>query len=182
MPKTDRRIAKSQAAIKNAVTTLMAEKDFDSITIQDIADEADLNRGTIYLHYTDKYDLLNSMIEEHIEELRDLCQAASDVSFEEGNYVWYDYFEQHQLFFSTMLNSKGAPHFRRQFIALVVNEFRMEVDTVQGKNSGLEEELFLQFFASATVGAVEWWFKHDMPVSARMMAKQTGILLDRNFD
>jgi AcrR family transcriptional regulator len=182
MSKVDRRIAKSQVAIKNAVTELMSEKSFDDITIQDIADRADVNRGTIYLHYTDKYDLLDKMIEEHIENLRELCQSASDMTFQEGNYVWYEYFERNYLFFSTMLASKGAPYFRSRFLGLVIEEFKAEVEINDGKNQGLSEEVVLQFFGSAVVGAVEWWFKNGMPLPARLMAEQTGTLLDRNLE
>ncbi|MEH7097119.1 TetR/AcrR family transcriptional regulator [Neobacillus vireti] len=47
MSRVDRRIAESQVAIKNAVIDLLSEKSFDYITIQDIADRADVNRGTI---------------------------------------------------------------------------------------------------------------------------------------
>ncbi|WP_026576696.1 TetR/AcrR family transcriptional regulator [Bacillus sp. UNC438CL73TsuS30] len=182
MSKVDRRIAKSQIAIKNAVTELMSEKSFDDITIQDIADRADVNRGTIYLHYTDKYDLLDRMIEEHMDNLRELCQLASEMTFQEGNYVWYEYFERHYLFFSTMLASKGAPYFRNRFLDLVIEETKAEVDTTEGKNQGLSDDVILQFFGSAVVGAVEWWFKNGMPLPARIMAEQTGALLDRNLE
>ncbi|MED1203906.1 TetR/AcrR family transcriptional regulator [Heyndrickxia acidicola] len=182
MSRVDRRIAKSQVAIKNAVTELMSEKSFDDITIQDIADRADVNRGTIYLHYTDKYDLLDKMIEEHMDNLRELCQSASEMTFQEGNYVWYEYFERHYLFFSTMLVSKGAPYFRSRFLDLVVEEFKPDVETSEGKNQGLSEDVILQFFGSAVVGAVEWWFKNGRPLPARVMAEQTGVLLDRNFE
>ncbi|MDP4107468.1 MAG: TetR/AcrR family transcriptional regulator [Bacillota bacterium] len=182
MSKVDRRITKSQEAIKKAVTELMSEKSFDDITIQDIADRADVNRGTIYLHYTDKYDLLDKMIEEHINNLRELCQSASEMTFQEGNYVWFEYFERNYLFFSTMLASKGAPYFRSRFLELIVEEYKPEVDTTEGKNQGLSEDVILQFFASAIVGAVEWWFKNEMPLPARIMAEQTGALLDRNFE
>lgn len=182
MSKVDRRIAKSQIAIKKAVTELMAEKSFDDITIQDIADRADVNRGTIYLHYTDKYDLLDKMIEEHIDNLRELCQSASEMTFQEGNYVWYEYFERNYLFFSTMLTSKGAPYFRSRFLDLVIEEFKADVDIAVKKNNGLNEEVILQFFGSAVVGSVEWWFKNEMPLPARIMAEQTGALLDRNFE
>lgn len=182
MSKVDRRIAKSQSAIKNALTELMSEKNFDDITIQDIADRADVNRGTIYLHYTDKYDLLDKMIEEHIDNLRELCKSASELTFQEGNYVWYEYFERNYLFFSTMLASKGAPYFRSRFLDLVVEEFKPEVNIAGGKNKGLNGEMILQFFGSAVVGTVEWWFKNGMPLSARVMAEQTGALLDRNLE
>jgi AcrR family transcriptional regulator len=182
MSKVDRRIAKSQVAIKNAVIELMTEKSFDNITIQDIADRADVNRGTIYLHYTDKYDLLDKMIEEHMDNLRELCQTASEMTFQEGNYVWFEYFERHYLFFSTMLASKGAPSFRSRFLDLVVEEFTAEVDNTEGKNKGFSDDVILQFFGSAVVGAVEWWFKNGMPLPARVMAEQTGALLDRNLE
>lgn len=182
MAKVDRRILKSQGAIKKAFTELMAEKGFDDITIQDISDRANVNRGTIYLHYMDKFDLLDKIIEEHMNNLRDLCHSASEMTYKEGNLVWYEYFENNYLFFSTMLASKGAPYFRSRFHELVVEGFKSEADINKGKNKGLSEDVLLQFFGAAVVGAVEWWFKNGMPFSAQVMAEQTGILLDRNLE
>jgi AcrR family transcriptional regulator len=84
MSKVDRRIAKSQEAIKKAVIELMSEKNFDDITIQDISDRANVSRGTIYLHYVDKYDLLDKLIGEHINEMRELCESTSEMDFKES--------------------------------------------------------------------------------------------------
>jgi hypothetical protein len=81
-----------------------------------------------------------------------------------------------------MLASKGAPYFRTRFLDLVIQEYKNEVDITEGKNQGLNEEVILQFFGSAIVGAVEWWFKNGMPLPARVMAEQTGALLDRNLE
>lgn len=181
MTKVDRRVLKSQEAIKHATLELMAEKNFDEITIRDISDRANVNRGTIYLHYADKYDLLDKIIEEHISNLRELCRSASDMTFKEGNYIWFEYFADNHLFFSTMLNTKSAAYFRSRFLDLVIQEYGVEVDVSEGKNQGLREDIILQFFGSAVVGAVEWWFRNGMPVPPRVIAEQTGILLDRNF-
>lgn len=181
MSKVDRRVLKSQEAIKKAILELMAEKNFDEITIKDISDRANVNRGTIYLHYTDKYDLLDKLIEEHINNLRELCHAASDMTFKEGNYIWFEYFADNHLFFSTMLNTKSAAYFRTRFLDLVIQEYGVEVDVSDGTNQGLSEEIILQFFGSAVVGTVEWWFREGMPIPPRVIAEQTGVLLDRNF-
>lgn len=181
MSKVDRRVLKSQEAIKRAILELMAEKNFDDITIRDISDRANVNRGTIYLHYTDKYDLLDKLIEEHINNLRKLCHTASEMSFKEGNYIWFEYFADNHLFFSTMLNTKSAAYFRSRFLDLVIQEYGVEVDVNEGKNRGLSEEIILQFFGSAVVGTVEWWFRNGMPIPPRVIAEQTGVLLDRNF-
>ena len=53
--KEDRRVRKTRSAIKSSFIELLNEKELEKITIQDIADRADINRGTFYLHYEDKY-------------------------------------------------------------------------------------------------------------------------------
>ncbi|MED4070990.1 TetR/AcrR family transcriptional regulator [Priestia endophytica] len=181
MKKVDRRIGKSQEAIKKAIVELMTEKNFDTITIQDISDRANVSRGTIYLHYVDKFDLLDKLIEEHIDELRELCKSAADMSFTDGNIIWFEYFGRNFLFFSTMLASKGAPTFRSRFLEFVIEELRVDIDVIKGKNQGLNEEIILQFFGTAIVGIVEWWFKNKKPSSPEVVAKQVGTLLDRNL-
>ncbi len=177
----DRRILKSKEAIKNAFVQLLSEKSFDEITMQDLSDRANVGRRTIYHHYLDKYDLLDQLIEEHIGELSKLCAVGSDLSFAEGNSLWFDYFEQHHSFFSAMLSSKGAPFFRSRFLDFVIEELESEVDAAAGRNAGLSKEVLLQFFGAAVVGIVESYFKKRIPGSSRSIAEQVGLLLDRNL-
>ncbi|PTK65549.1 TetR/AcrR family transcriptional regulator, partial [Staphylococcus haemolyticus] len=67
--KEDRRIRKTKSAIKRAFTDLLKKKDLDKITVQDISNQADINRGTFYLHYEDKYMLLTDMEDEYISQI-----------------------------------------------------------------------------------------------------------------
>jgi AcrR family transcriptional regulator len=179
--KVDRRILKTQEALRKAVIELMSEKNFDDITIQDISDRANVSRGTIYLHYVDKFDLLDKLMETHINELRVICESGSDLDYTDANLPWFEYLAANHLFFSTMLASKGAPSFRSRFIEFLIQEFRDEVDTTQGKNQGLNEGVLLQFIVTSYVGVVEWWLTNGMPYPPNVMAEQVGILLERNL-
>ncbi|OMD79224.1 TetR family transcriptional regulator [Paenibacillus odorifer] len=181
MSKVDRRILKTQDALKKAVIELMSEKNFDDITIQDLSDTANVSRGTIYLHYLDKYDLLDKLIEEHIEVLRTLCESASELGFIEATLTWTEYFDRNYSFFSMMLASKGAPYFRNRFLNFLLDEFRHEVNVTAGINLGLNEEVIISFVASAYAGVVEWWFKNERPVTYQVLAEQLGTLLERNL-
>ncbi len=58
---TDPRILRSRHMLMEALATLLDRKEFDEISVQEIADEATLNRATFYLHYTDKNALLQAM-------------------------------------------------------------------------------------------------------------------------
>src|SRR3954452_7054250 len=115
----------------------------DVITMQDISDRANVGRRTIYDHYMDKFDLLDKLIEEHINELRKLCKSAAELSFAEGNLIWFEYFERNYSFFSTMLVSKGAPAFRTHFLKFVIEELEGEIDVTKGKNQGLSKDIVL---------------------------------------
>lgn len=67
--KEDRRIRRTKSAIKEAFIDLLNEKEIEKITIQDITKRADINRGTFYLHFEDKYLLLDEMENECIAEI-----------------------------------------------------------------------------------------------------------------
>src|ERR1700744_3064232 len=58
---TDPRIVRSRRMLMEALAKLLVKKEFDDISVQDIADEATLNRATFYLHYPDKDALLQAM-------------------------------------------------------------------------------------------------------------------------
>lgn len=58
----DPRITRTRKLIRDALSSLLAEKNFESITVQDIAERATVNRATFYAHFTDKFALLDAMI------------------------------------------------------------------------------------------------------------------------
>ena len=63
-PKTDLRVIKTRANIRNTFIELLSEKDFNEITIQNILNKALINRSTFYKHYSDKYELAEQLIYE----------------------------------------------------------------------------------------------------------------------
>lgn len=65
----DLRIKRTQRSIKEALFTLLQENDFEHLSVKDITDEAMISRNTFYLHYTDKYDLLNKVCDDLMRSL-----------------------------------------------------------------------------------------------------------------
>ena len=66
---TDPRILRSRRMLMEALTTLLTKKEFEDVSVQEIADEATLNRATFYLHYADKNALLQAMTESRFRDL-----------------------------------------------------------------------------------------------------------------
>ena len=67
---TDRRIRKTKNAIKNGLAELLLEKSIGDISVRELTEKVDLNRGTFYLHYKDIFDLVEQIETEMFEELQ----------------------------------------------------------------------------------------------------------------
>jgi len=65
-PRVDPRVTRTRALIRDALKALLSQKSFESISVQDIAEQATVNRATFYAHYQDKFALLEAMIREDL--------------------------------------------------------------------------------------------------------------------
>ena len=177
----DRRIQKTRNTIIEAFVGLMAEKNFEQITINEIADRANVNRGTVYLHYVDKYDLLDQCIEIHLNQLFQKCPPGVDTdnfSSKDSMLRMFEYLEQHAFFYSTILTNKGIPAFRKRLLDMAKNSLNEQIN-MSGSNQNIQQEVLVQFLASAGVGVIEWWIANSMPYPAKDMVEEFWQLLER---
>ena len=65
----DPRVKRTRQLLQQALLELVQEKSFASITVQDIAERATVNRATLYAHFEDKYHLLDSSIRERFQQV-----------------------------------------------------------------------------------------------------------------
>lgn len=64
----DPRVRRTRRLLQQALEALLHEKGFQELSVQDIAERATVNRATFYAHFTDKYDLLDSLMREGFQE------------------------------------------------------------------------------------------------------------------
>lgn len=177
--KIDRRVIKTKEAITKAFLELFAEKDLDHITINDIADRANVNRGTVYLHYSDKYDLLDKLIDDHLNRLISFCDPSGSTPLVGELLPVFVYIRDHFLFFSAMLSTTRAAVFRKRLMEFVAVNVKEKLDR-RNRRSEIDGELNAQFMASSFVGIVEWWIQHQMPHPPEFMAEQLRKLFEKN--
>ena len=75
MEGADRRVRRTKSRLRQALAQLLLEKDLSSITVRELTELADVNRGTFYTHYKDLYDMLEQMENEMFQELEDRAIA-----------------------------------------------------------------------------------------------------------
>lgn len=74
--KKDKRARRSDAAIRKAFYELLVERDYDKITVTELARRADIDRKTFYLHYASIDDLSDALMHEEVSQLADKVRTS----------------------------------------------------------------------------------------------------------
>jgi len=107
----EREIEARKLDIMNTAATLFARKDFHGVSVDEIADQVGLSKGTIYLYFETKENLFFSIL---IDRTRSLLTALNQAvlldSFEASlkQFIWtfMDYFQSHEAYFKLMHSEK----------------------------------------------------------------------------
>ncbi len=192
--KTDPRILRTHRLLRDALFSLLYDHNFESITIQDIAERATLNRGTFYLHYTSKSHLLEQSISDIFDELvRDLesCLAEdSETTFDKKQLVElfqtiFNHVSKHFSVYKFMLVTRDITQFRPQLKTLLKNVVFRDSPLKYRINHSLEvpDEIVLTYETAALVGIITWWLESDMQHSTAFMAsKMAQITMTSPFN
>lgn len=185
----DLRVYRTQKLIKEAFISLIDRKGFESITIQDIADEALINRATFYLHYQDKFDLLEQISNTYLNELMDTIDISFHLKKGEVNVNRFkitlqkvlENIEKNKLFYQVMLGPNGIPNFTNKVEKLLSDKFKVTFISVYGSLDQLEApaDLILSFISSAYIGVMKWWLNDGSTYSIDFMVQQLAVFITK---
>ncbi|KOY80283.1 TetR/AcrR family transcriptional regulator C-terminal domain-containing protein [Lysinibacillus macroides] len=181
MEKIDRRILKSQQAIQAAFLAMLVHEGFDEITVKSISEKANIGRKTFYLHYVDKYDLLDKIVDNHLKRLREICDHKKDKGFIEGTIIWFAYFQQHKLFFASLFRSESTLSFRKKLLTFIMGEIDKKLDSNTSINQTIDRHIILKFLGTAVMGVLESYALNETEDDIELVAKQVGTLVKRNL-
>jgi len=162
---------------------LILEKDFDAITIQEIADRADVNRATFYLHFRDKQDLLFRSMQEIFDDLVARMKPPTGKNFRldvppEGTVSMFQHIAENADFYRIALGEKGIASFlaRVRDFLYEVSARRIILLQPDKKKYRVPLDVVANYSAGAIIGMTVWWLNNGMPLSPEAMAENTMML------
>lgn len=183
----DRRVRKSKRAIKQAFIQLLKENNLNRITIQQISDLADVNRGTFYLNYEDKYALLDEMENEQIEKIKgfvdirkmDLSTKTSDRFIEDfANKVIKNvitHIEHNIEFYQVILNLERKSQIEEQLAEIV----RSNIKHLIGDKDdifGIPENYYLSYVVGSMMSMIKYWVSDENRVSVEELVNYVSTI------
>lgn len=186
--KKDRRVKRTKKMIRDALSELMKNKAFEEISVTDITKKADINRGTFYLHYEDKYDLLDQSEEEIIQEINKIAKRSihsmdvlnQDVIDHPLTFVVdiFQYIKENEVFMKAVLGPKGPGSFRIKFKSVLISNLK-RLKTAIRTDPIVPEDYLISYITGAHISVMQQWLENGMKETphdmALILSKITGM-------
>lgn len=160
--KQNRRTRITRLLLRTALIELMQIKPFEKISIKDICEQADLNRTTFYLHYTDQHALLQD-IQEEVKNNLYLFQKQDHDGKEvlDSITVYLSYVKDNYKVFQVLLNQTGSSDFRKDLLAFTSRIFWPEQN-----DAIIQDHYARRYLLSGCIGVLSEWLERsfDLPL------------------
>lgn len=188
MTRMDRRKIRTRRQLMDALLKLMLTQDYETITVQDITDCADLGRATFYLHYKDKQELLvNTMqmmmddLATHVEAERTAIAQITEDKLSAHISLYFAYIQQNSAVYKAILGENGMRYIAHQqlsYISTIVENI-LRTEQKEEKAEGIVPlHLIARFMAGAVFSLILWWLEHDMPHTPEYMGEVFDQLMN----
>lgn len=159
------------------MASLIREKGFEALTVQDIIDRADVGRSTFYTHFKSKEDLLAGSVEMMRSSLRRFQRQAIARSTKPDERVFaftgelFTHAEQHREVFAAMVGRRSGTVFQQHLHRMLADLVRDDLEAVMGrkKPDAAEAEAAVQFVTGALTGLIAAWLDRVTQLSAEQM-------------
>lgn len=166
--KTDRRVRRTKALLIQAFVTLLQEKPIKDITVKELCDVADLNRGTFYLHYKDIYDMIEQLETDILNEFQTLIQQYDIDNADPARpyMLLYDIFQfaaDNAALCRVLLSENGDISFLINIKSLFRDFYLRLCIATFGESDYSRYEYSYEFIAAGCVGLIESWLSSEHP-------------------
>lgn len=168
----DRRVRKTQKALREGFAELLSEKGIHNITVKELTDKVDIHRSTFYAHYEDIYDLYQKLEDTVIEELNDIITANFSLYFNDYYEVLFHYIRENRKLCKTLFSNNTAPNFSHRLVMLFKSACLKNWCSILNRSDVSEElDYYAQYHLQGCFAMISKWAASDFAYSSEKMIK-----------
>lgn len=179
MKKIDQRVIRTRAMLLNAISELTIEIGINNLTILNITKRAGVNRSTFYLHFKNKEEATNVMIDDLLDEFN---EAMQDGNFIDINQAYEDYYNSNKPYAEAIKLFKHIYQFSALYKVLN-NDQNFQRRLVKVISTHLSQsnrkESELAFITYGIIGLIQYWLNNEMEESIEKISLElTRVTID----
>jgi AcrR family transcriptional regulator len=182
----ERRRLQTRKILMQATLQLVLEKGYDAITIQNITDQADLGRGTFYIHFKDKEEVVWTMFQDLYQEMEQKAHQQLDRNMPQVEYYGllniFRHAEKNRDLYRLMFGGQGSALLTVRVQDFLAKTFLFDIRNAPDPkeiNFSLPEEIEAQILTGMISRLLFWWLETPNDYTAGQMAAMTYVALYR---
>ena len=181
--KVDPRVRRTRRLLREAMVSLIMEKDFNSITIRDVTDRAEVAYITFFRHFESLDQLLMEVLDEGLAELRDhietLAKQSETSALETEGRLIFEYIKQKADLFHILFKSQSVARIRKKIVHTIAVIFQQSCAPLARSNSQVTIDIMSNHIATSLLSLIEWWLENNMkPAPAEMGKVYKSLIID----
>ena len=181
----DKRIKETRSQLKASLISLIQQQDLHTISVVKLAEGANINRGTFYLHYKGVADLVNQLEKEVYDMFKQIVYRNID-NLHDGNYFnpileVANYIKANSEFIKAITSQNGDPNFIvkiKESLTRLADYYAIRAFIEIPDN--VVRETYISFMISGGIGVFEDWITSDFSYSAADMINSMITLFTPN--
>lgn len=184
--KENRSIQRTQTLLKDGLTSLMKQKPIQKISVKELTDSVNLNRGTFYLHYKDIYDLMEQIESDLLQEFQEINDTHKFSEMNGSPYPLlvdlFRFLKKHAEFARILVIENRDQHFVDQLKHILLE--RCMTDWAQMFENANQElySFYSSYVLSGCIGILETWLRDGTVQSPEVMAKYAENVILHGLD
>lgn len=190
MQKENRRVKMTKAMLNESFMKFLEEKPLSRITVKEICDDADVNRSTYYVYYSDPYDQLHKIEDTFIQEqtayIDTILQTGEqdDLNFSKIMIKLLQYYRERKRLLQVLFGRYGDIHLEQDILSFVAE--RILSSDVKRAKLPQEQLQDYTYAASGSFGLILYWIMTDCQEQPEHLANRItdltrGVRAERDF-
>lgn len=183
---------KTKVLIRNTFIKLLNEKGLNDVSVKNITEELDINRGTFYLHYEDKYALLQEIEMDIINNIKSILENGA--AYDLGGYILardndmlfntlteiYKYIKDSSHIIGVLIGPNGDASFQWKLKTLIEETLQKNLES-QNLDNTIALKYMTVIASSAQLGIIQKWIKSDFQETPEELAIFMSGLINEVF-
>ncbi len=177
----DRRVRKTKKQLRQGLAALLAEKPIKNITVREISDLVDINRGTFYLHYKDIFDMVEQIQNEMFEELSTILDLHKENRLNREPLplliAIFNYLAENAQMASVLMSKNGDASFIGKFSDMMKEKLIDDWTQIFQVKNPVYFHYAFSFIMSGCIGLFKTWLDGGMSETPEEIAQLTYTMV-----
>ena len=181
--KVDPRVRRTRRMLRDALVSLILEKDYASISIKEVTERAEVAYITFFRHFESLDQLLMEVLDEGLSELlghiETLAKQSETSTLETEGRLIFEYIEQKADLFLILFKSQSVTRVRKKIVRNIAVIFQKSCTPLARSGNPVTTAILSNHIATSLLALIEWWLDNNRkPVPAQMGKVYKSLIID----